>query len=216
MGQENPSRRAGAAKPIEDLVPEHEGEQPSERQQGCKKENFLNHKGLVVARHITWEFITRLPGVTSADMWKTVRVQWSIDSADAYSVANVRRRVIEEVRQLADAGADLFALEIVLGELLAAETERGHWALAVSVERDIAGPTIHLYAQGAPAIGTDKNEFRRAILLGTRVPLMIEASSQGTHMVLRMPPEASGEAMFRSRASQAYNRAQEISRRYTY
>ncbi len=143
-------------------------------------------------------------------------MQWSIDSADAYSVANVRRRVIEEVRRLEDGTADLFALEIVLGELLAAEMERGHWSLAVSVERDIAGPTIHVYAQGPPAIGVDKNEFRRAILLGTRVPLTIEASSQGTHMVLRMPPEASGQAMFRSRASETYKRAQEISRRYTY
>ncbi len=145
-----------------------------------------------------------------------VKVQWSIDSADAYSVASVRRRVIDEVRRLEDGAADLFALEIVLGELLAAEMERGHWSLAVSVERDIAGPTIHVYAQGPPAIGIDKNEFRRAILLGTRVPLTIEASSQGTHMVLRVPAEASGEAMFRSRASQAYQRAQEISRRYTY
>jgi len=73
-----------------------------------------------------------------------------------------------------------------------------------------------LYAQGPPAIGTDRNEYRRAILLGTRVPLTVEASSQGTHIVLRMPPEASGEAMFRSRATEAYQRAQEISRRYTY
>ncbi len=143
-------------------------------------------------------------------------MKWAIDSADAFSVARVRRSVIEEMRQLEDGRADLFALEIVLGELLAAEMERGHWALAVSVERDIAGPTIHLYAQGPPAIGVNKNEFRRAILLGTRVPLTIEASSQGTHMVLRMPPEASVEALFRSRASRAYNRAQEISRRYTY
>jgi len=143
-------------------------------------------------------------------------MQWSIDSADAYSVARVRRSVIEEVRAMETGGADLSALEIVLGELLAAEMERGHLSLAVSVERDIAGPSIHLYAQGPPAIGIDKNEFRRAILLGTRVPLTIEATSQGTHIALRVPPEASGDAMFRSRSSATYQRAQEISRRYTY
>lgn len=142
-------------------------------------------------------------------------MNWSIDSADAFSVARVRRSAIDEVRGLADdPGADLFGLELVLGELLAAETERGHWALAVSVESELAGPSIHLYAQGPPAIGIDRNEFRRAILLGTRVPLTVEASAQGTHIVLRMPPEASGEAMFRSRATQTYQRAQEISRRY--
>jgi hypothetical protein len=143
-------------------------------------------------------------------------MQWSIDSADAFSVARVRRSAVDEVRMLAGANADAFALEIVLGELLSAEMERGHWSLAVSVEREIAGPTVHIYAQGPPAIGIDKNEFRRAILLGTRVPLTIEASAQGTHITLRLPPESSGEAMFRARASETYQHAQEISRRYTY
>lgn len=143
-------------------------------------------------------------------------MQWSIDSADAFSVARVRRTAVDEMRLLAGPGADLFALEIVLGELLSAEMERGHWSLAVSVERDIAGPTVHIFAQGPPAIGVDKNEFRRAILLGTRVPLTIEASSQGTHITLRLPPESSGEAMFRARASETIQYAQEISRRYTY
>jgi hypothetical protein len=143
-------------------------------------------------------------------------MQWSIDSADAYSVASVRRSVIDEVQQGAGPGADLFTLEVVLGELLAAEMERGHYSLAVSLESNESGPSIHIYAQGPPAIGRDKNEFRRAILLGTRVPLTIEASAQGTHMVLRMPPESSADALFRSRSSETYQRAQEISRRYSY
>lgn len=143
-------------------------------------------------------------------------MQWSIDSADAFAVASVRRSVIKELRALMDEGADLFAIEIVLGELLAAEMERGHWSLAVSVEHDVAGPAVHIYAQGPPAIGTDHNEYRRAILLGTRVPLTIEASSQGTHIALRPPPESSGESLFRARASQTYQFAQEIRRRYTY
>ena len=143
-------------------------------------------------------------------------MQWSIDSADAFAIAQVRRSAIDEVRLLSGEGADLFALEIVLGELLAAEMERGHWSLAVSVERDVAGPTVHIYAQGPPAIGTVANEYRRAILLGTRVPLTIEASSQGTHITLRLPPESSGEALFRARAAQTYQFAQEIKRRYTY
>ena len=143
-------------------------------------------------------------------------MQWSIDSADAYSLASVRRSVIDELQRGAGGNANLFTLEVVLGELRAAEMERGHFSLAVSLENDEAGPSVHIYAQGPPAIGKDKNEFRRAILLGTHVPLTIEASAQGTHMVLRMPPEASAEALFRSRASETYQRAQEISRRYTY
>jgi len=142
-------------------------------------------------------------------------MQWSIDSADAYSVASVRHSVIDEMQQGAGGAADLFTLKVVLGELLAAEMERGHYSLAVSLESNAAGPAIHIYSQGPPAISKDTNEFRRAILLGTRVPLTIEATAQGTHMVLRMPPEASAEALFRSRASETYQRAQEISRRYS-
>lgn len=142
-------------------------------------------------------------------------MQWSIDSADAFSVARVRRSAIEELHRHAGEDADLFNVEIVLGELLAAEMERGHWSLAVSVEPEDSGPSVHIYAQGPPAIGKVDNEYRRAILLGTRVPMTIEATSQGTHIALRMPPEASPDAFFHSRATETYRRAQEFSRRYS-
>ena len=79
-------------------------------------------------------------------------MQWSIDSADAYSVASVRRSVIDELQQGAGPAADLFTLEVVLGELLAAEMERGHFSLAVSLESNESGPSSHIYAQGPPAI----------------------------------------------------------------
>ena len=62
-------------------------------------------------------------------------VQWSIDSADAYSVAKVRRAVVDELRELTGRDADLFTVETVLGELLGAEMERGHLALVVTVEQ---------------------------------------------------------------------------------
>lgn len=143
-------------------------------------------------------------------------MNWSIDAGDAFAVARVRRSAIDEIRSMSSESTDLFALELVLGELLASEMERGHWSLAVSVESDVAGPTVHVYAQGTPAIAADNNDYRKAILRGTRVPMTIEASAQGTHTVLRPPPESSSEAMFRARAAEAYQHAQEIRRRYTY
>lgn len=114
-------------------------------------------------------------------------VPWSIDCADAYSVAKARRSAIAEVRKIAGTGADLFMIEVVLGELLAAEMERGHYALVLDVERDIGGPAVHVYTQGTPSLGTAHDEIRGAILHSAPIPMSIEKSAQGTHICLRVP-----------------------------
>jgi hypothetical protein len=114
-------------------------------------------------------------------------LRWSIDAGDAYSVAKVRRAVIERLQTVAGEGADLFTVETVLGELLGAEMERGHIALAVIIERGLGGPTVHVYTQG-PSQGTStRGELRDAILSGTRLPMSVELTAQGTHYCLRVP-----------------------------
>jgi len=114
-------------------------------------------------------------------------VQWSIDSADAYSVAKVRRAVVDELRELIGRDADLFSVETVLGELLGAEMERGHLALVVTVEQTGAGPCVHVYTQGRPGVSATQGELRQAILRGARVPMSLETSAQGSHIMLRIP-----------------------------
>ena len=83
--------------------------------------------------------------------------------------------------------ADLFTVETVLGELLGAEMERGHLALVITIERGVGGPSVHLYTQGRPGVTSTQGELRQAILQGTRVPMSIEVSSQGTHVCIRVP-----------------------------
>ena len=51
LGDEGAGRPAGAAETVEDFVPEEQRKQPSDWQQRCEKENFLNHKGWVVTGH---------------------------------------------------------------------------------------------------------------------------------------------------------------------
>lgn len=114
-------------------------------------------------------------------------MQWSIDCADAYSVAKARRAAIAEVRKIAGVSTDLFMIEVVLGELLAAEMERGHYALVLDVERDIGGPAVHVYTQGSPNLGKERDEIRNAILQSAPVPMSVEKSAQGTHICLRVP-----------------------------
>lgn len=123
-------------------------------------------------------------------------MRWSIDSADAYSVAKVRRGVVEELRTIAGEDTDLFALETVLGELLSGEMERGHLALAVIVERGLGGPSVHVYTQGpgGSARESTQGELRAAILRGTRLPMSVESTAQGTHYVLRLPLSHEGRA----------------------
>ena len=118
-------------------------------------------------------------------------MKWSIDSADAYSVATVRRAVIGELRELTGGKGDLSGVELVLGEMLGAETERGHIALVVTVERGTAGPSVHIYTQGRPGATTAvQGELRRAILQHVRVPMSVEDSPQGTHIVMRLEEAA--------------------------
>jgi hypothetical protein len=122
-------------------------------------------------------------------------VQWSIDSADAYSVAKVRHAVVEQLRQLAARDADLFNVETVLGELLGAEMGRGHLALVITIEHAVGGPCVHIYTQGRPGVASTQGELRQAILRGTRMPMAIETTAQGTHIVLRVP--AAHERVFK-------------------
>ncbi len=86
-------------------------------------------------------------------------MRWSIDAADAYSVAKVRRAVVEQLKNLTGQGADLYAVETVLGELLGAEMERGHLAVAIIIERAVGGPAVHIYTQGEPAVSGSPGEI---------------------------------------------------------
>ena len=83
--------------------------------------------------------------------------------------------------------ADLFTVETVLGELLGAEIGRGHQAMVVTLEQALGGPCVHIYTQGPPGIAGTQGELRQAILDATRLPMWIERTAQGTHIVLRVP-----------------------------
>lgn len=113
----------------------------------------------------------------------------------------MRRAVVDQVRSIAGEDADLFTLEVVLGELLAGEMERGHLALAIIVEPGRGAPSVHVYAQGVgDTHASTHGELRAAILRGAHVPLSIETTAQGRHYMLRPPSRAiHGEVVDRVR-----------------
>lgn len=98
----------------------------------------------------------------------------------------MRREIIEELRRTTSDAVRLFDLEVVLGEMFAAQAERGHLALAVALERRGRSPSIHIYSQGRPLENVPENPLRAAILRRTRVPMSIESSDQGAHICLRL------------------------------
>lgn len=99
----------------------------------------------------------------------------------------MRRAVIKQLQSFAAESADLYAVETVLGELLGAEMERGHFAVAIMVERGAGGPSVDIYTQGMPAVNSTQGEIRSAMLQGITVPMSIEATAQGTHIRIRLP-----------------------------
>lgn len=113
-------------------------------------------------------------------------LRWSIDCADARALSRARREILEELRHANSDAARLFDVEIVLGEMLAAQVERGHIALAVALERRGRSPAIHIYSQGKPLESVPEDPIRDAILRATRVPMSIESSDQGAHICLRL------------------------------
>jgi hypothetical protein len=70
--------------------------------------------------------------------------------------------------------------------MFAAQLERGHLALAVTLERRGRSPSIHIYSQGKPFERVPDNPLRAAILRTTRVPMTVESSDQGAHICLRL------------------------------
>ncbi|HKU67334.1 MAG TPA: hypothetical protein VJP85_06150 [Candidatus Baltobacteraceae bacterium] len=74
----------------------------------------------------------------------------------------------------------------MLGELFGAQVERGHLALAVTLERRGRSPSIHIYSQGKPLERAAENPLRAELLRATRVPMSMESSDQGAHICLRL------------------------------
>ena len=113
-------------------------------------------------------------------------LSWSIDCADTSLLSRARREIVEQLRCMTDDAPRIADIEIVLGEMLAAQTERGHQALAITLERRGRCPAIHIYAQGKPLADVPANPLRDAILRETRVPMSVESSQQGAHITLRL------------------------------
>ena len=104
-------------------------------------------------------------------------LQWSIDGADEQATVAVREALIAAVRVSNVAPHRIASLERLLGELLDAQRDAGHAAIAIALERRRGSAAVHLYLQGS---------IPDCLLGSIAVPFSIERSAQGTHLCLRL------------------------------
>ena len=138
----------------------------------------------------------------------------AIDAGDPRSVVSARRALAEEIGRRARSSDDAFAAEVLIGEILCAEMERGRVAIALELEWTPLGPVVHLYDQGNPFGPDPDNHVRRSIIDSLKHDLTISSSPQGNHIRVRLPleqaRERSGPAVWKIASELVAKRSRDI------
>jgi len=111
----------------------------------------------------------------------------AIDAGDPRSVVSARRALAEEIGRRARNRDDAFAAELLIGEILCAEMDRGRVAIALELEWTQTGPVVHLYDQGNPFGPDPDNHVRRSIIDSFKHDLTVTSSAQGNHIRVKLP-----------------------------
>lgn len=124
-------------------------------------------------------------------------MRWVIDSSDAASIVQTRRAVADHVRDETGGRSDDFMVELITGEILAAEWYRHAGAVALEVSWEHGSAVLDLWDQG-PEI--DLGEVRdpldppaNLVLRKFADELHVERTGQGNHIRVTLPAhKASG------------------------
>jgi hypothetical protein len=124
-------------------------------------------------------------------------MRWVIDSSDAASIVKTRREVAEHVRDETHGRSDDFMVELITGEILAAEWYRHGGAIAVEVSWEHGNAVLELWDQG-PEIELGEvpdplNPPGNLVLRQFARELHVEHTDQGNHIRVALPAhKASG------------------------
>ena len=119
-------------------------------------------------------------------------MRWIIDSGDAASIVTTRRAVTSHIREESRGKADDFMVELITGEILAAEWYRRAGAIAVEVGWENDNAILDVYDQGPALDLTEEvaNPYEPPIDIMLRrfsAALQIERSDQGNHIRIALP-----------------------------
>jgi len=111
----------------------------------------------------------------------------AIDAGDPRSVVSARKALAQEIARRARHRDDAFAAELLIGEILVAEMDRGRVAIALELEWTASGPVVHLYDQGNPFGPDPGNHVRRSIIDSLKHDLTVTSTAQGNHIRVKLP-----------------------------
>ena len=118
-------------------------------------------------------------------------MRWVIDGSDAASIAKTRRAVAEYVHHEAAGNSDDFMVELITGEILAAEWYRHSGAVAVEVTWEAGAAVLDLWDQGPEIELSDVVDPLDApgnlVLRKFANELCVEHTDQGNHIRVALP-----------------------------
>lgn len=118
-------------------------------------------------------------------------MRWVIDSANAESIASTRREIASHIATEAHGNADAFMVELITGEILAAEWYRNAGAIAVELEWHENKAVLDVYDQG-PELDLsqvfDPLDIPPDMMLRRfSDALQVEHTEQGNHIRVALP-----------------------------
>lgn len=125
-------------------------------------------------------------------------MRWVIDSSDAASIVKTRRAVAEHVREETRGNADDFMVELITGEILAAEWYRHGGAVAVELNWERGNAVLDLWDQGPEIelgdIADPLDPPGNLVLRKFADELTVEHTAQGNHIRVALPAHKAGSA----------------------
>lgn len=92
---------------------------------------------------------TRTAGGVSSIQSRPFGMSWDFNSSDADAAQRARRQVVEYVRRSASAKPDLFAVESIIGELIANTVDHAPGPVHIDIDWTAGSPTLSVHDRGA-------------------------------------------------------------------
>ena len=111
-------------------------------------------------------------------------MRWAIDTRNLEQVVATRRAIVEEIRPILRSNEDLFAAELIVGEVLSAEAAQQRTAIALELDVQPDSAILHVYDQGAAfAVPSEESV---ALINALATQMTVETSEQGNYIAVKL------------------------------
>ncbi|GAC1392008.1 MAG: hypothetical protein NVSMB31_09780 [Vulcanimicrobiaceae bacterium] len=113
-------------------------------------------------------------------------MQWVLDTRDLRAVAQTRRAIAGEITPYVCDIHEGYAVEVIAGEILAAEVSNGARTVTVQLECSALHVTLEIW-DDAPAFELGSDPLRDALIANLATTVQVEESAGGHHLTIRLP-----------------------------